>query len=539
MTRIYLVLVVLIASARIWAVDFIPHSIGVYVTPKGQNFFSQDLGVLFANNGISIDQAYFQSLQHETEELELEEMLGSQEELKEVIVKLKEGLRRYLIGLDLAAHKFQIDVKELDLKLDWSRLAVSIEKPKYDETLERQPTLILNLHVVLDSFQLFIKEITARDLNNPIFGDVGINHVTLWTKPEDQPFYLNLPIHFYQNGADDFRVEAGRPDTNLDALYIRSDYVSPMRLPRVEININGNEIVVNQDEVELLFKEKKDAIFQTAQRELQIWIDENAAELINTFIKEKVATGLTEASTMLPPGAPDEFVQTFDWGMKIAGVGFQEDNVHIGLDAFVTDPLKNSDFKLNPSLIAQRTPVLSNGDSSKFDLGLALNMGFVNKIIHLSANRGYFKDVELENGEKIKLTKTPTLQLAQTKPVLKLEIEYTVSGFQAIFVKNPIRISFDMLVDFTVDKNGQVMLVGNGIDISSVFLDSKYIRAFSGTVRKAAKSKIEEMQGDLRGYVIADSLPLPQALFGLPMVPKKALIEKNGYLLVYLDLLNL
>lgn len=539
MKRISLVLIVLLTSVRIWAVDFIPHSIGVYVTPKGQDFFSQDLGALFANNGISINQAYFQSLQHETEEQELEEMLGNQEELKEVIIKLKEGIRRYLIGLDLAAHKFQIDVKELDLKLDWSRLAISIDRPKFDETQDRQPTLTLNLNVVLDSFQLFIKEITARDLNNPIFGDVGIDQVTLWTQPEEQPLYLNLPIHFYQDGAEGFSVEAGRPDTNLDALYIRSDYKSPMRLPKVEININGHPIVVNQDEVELLFREKKDDIFQTAQRELQVWIDENAAELINTFIKEKVASGLTEATTMLPPGAPNEFVQTFNWGMKIAGVGFQEENVHIGLDAFVTDPLKNSDFRLASSLIAQRTPVLGKSDSAQYDLGLALNMGFVNKIIHLSANRGYFSDVELENGEKIKLTKTPTLQLARAKPVLELEIEYTVTGLQAVFVKNPIRISFDMLVDFVVDKNGQVSLIGNGVDISSVYLDSKYIRAFSGTVRKAAKSKIEEMQGDLRGYVIADSLPLPQALFGLPMVPKKALIEKNGYLLVYLDLLSL
>lgn len=538
MKKYILIFFSFLLSASVWAVDFIPHSIGVYVTPKGQEFFSQDLRTLFTNNGISIDQAYFQSLQHTTEEKELEDMLGTQEDLKEVITTLKNGIRRYLVGLDIGAHKFQVDVKELELKLNWDKVAISIEKPVFNEMLERQPTLTLNLNAELNNFQLFIGEITAKDLNHPIFGEVGIDQVLLWTRKDEQPLYLNLPIHFYQDEKLGFSVEAGRPETNLDALYIQSQYKSPMRLPKVELRINDNPITINQAEVEVMFNEKKDEIFRTAQGELQAWIDDNASELINTFIKEKVAGGLTEANTMLPPGAPNEFVQTFNWGLKIDGIGYQQDNVHIGLDAFVTDPLKTSDFRLAPNMIASRLPIIQKSNSDKYDLALALNMGFVNKIIHLSANRGYFKDVALEDGEKILLTKTPVLKLAQAKPVLTLEIEYRVSGFSAAFVKNPIRISFDMLVDFVVDKDGQVSLIGNGIDIDSVFLDSKYIRAFAGTVRKSAKSKIEEMQGGLKGYVIADALPIPEALFGLPMIPKKAMIEKNGYLLVFLDLMR-
>lgn len=538
MKKYILIFFSFILSTGLLAVDFIPHSIGVYVTPKGQDFFSQDLRTLFTNNGISIDQAYFQSIQHVTEEQELEDMLGTQEDLKEVIATLKNGIRRYLIGLDIGAHKFQIDVKELDLKLNWDKVAISIEKPVFNELLGRQPTLTLNLNAELNNFNLFIGEITAKDLNHPIFGEVGIDQVMLWTREDEQPLYINLPIHFFQDEKMGFTVEAGKPDTNLDALYIQSQYKSPMRLPKIEIRINDNPITVNQGEVEVLFNERKDEIFQTAQKELQAWIDDNASDLINTFIKEKVAGGLTETNTMLPPGAPNEFVQTFNWGLKIDGIGFQQNNVHIGLDAFVTDPLKTSDFRLTQNLIASRMPVLQPNVSDKYDLALALNMGFVNKIIHLSANRGYFKNVELEDGEKILLTKTPTLKLAQAKPVLSLEIEYRVTGLSAAFVKNPIRISFDMLVDFVVDKDGQVSLIGNGIDLDSVFLDSKYIRAFAGTVRKSAKSKIEEMQGGLRGYVIADALPIPEALFGLPMIPKKAMIERNGYLLVFLDLMR-
>lgn len=522
------------------SVRFIEHSIGVYFTPQGQEFFSQDLEGLFYNNGISINQAYFEKFRYETKEQYLEEMLPNQHELANVLRTLREGVARYLVGLEIGKHKFQIDFEKLDVAINWRELGVEIIDPKmFNGELEADaPTLTLNLNLEVDRFQLSVGKVRARDVNHPIFGEVGLDDVMISMRQGGAPLYLNLPINFYTNEDKGFYVEVGTPDMNFEALNLGMEYRPPMILPSVELNVNGHYITVNQDEVELLFNEQKEQIFQTAQRELQIWSDENAADLMNELAMKKIDEGLIEANTMRPPGAPNEYVKNFEWGLKVAGIDMADNHLHIGLDGFITDPTRTRDFSLPNDLHAKALPDVDTPKAQGRDLALSLNQGFVNKIIKLSSLRGYFSHVDLDNGESISLTKTPVLKLDRPKPALEIEVEYKVGGIQSLFVKNPIRISFDLMVDFVTDANGEISLIGRGVNLDTVYLDSKYIRFFASKVRSAAKDKIEEMQADLKGYVIMEGLPLPDALFGIPMVKKDAGIDKNGHLLIYLDFLK-
>ena len=520
--------------------QFIPHSIGVYLTPQGQSFFSQDLEGLFYNNGISINQAYFDKFQYETDEEYLEEMMPNQHELADVIRTVREGITRYLTGLQIGKHKFQIDFEELDVSINWSELGIEIVEPQTfnGERNLNVPTLTMNFNLEVDKFRLSVGNIRARDANHPILGEVGFNDVLVWMEQNSPNLSLNLPVHFYSNDKRGFYVEVGTPDMNLEALDLGMEYRAPMVLPSVELNINDHAITVSQDEIELLFNERKDEIFQRAQRELQIWADENASELMNKFVMEKIDGGLIEANTMSPPGAPDEYVKNFEWGLKMAGIDMSGEHLHIGLDGFVKDPNRAGDFQLPPSLNAKALPDLSSPKTQGRDLVLSLNQGFVNKIIKLSSLRGYFSKVDLESGESIAMTKTPVLKLDQAKPAIQIEVEYEIGGIQSIFVKNPMRISFDMMVDFVADENGEISLIGRGVNLDTVYIDSKYIRFFASKVRSAAKDKIKEMQSDLEGYVIMKGLPLPDAIFGIPMIKRDAAIDQNGHLLIYLDFLK-
>lgn len=519
---------------------FIPHSIGVYITPQGQDFFSRDLEELFYSNGISISQAYFEKFQYETDEEYLEEMIPNQHELANVIRSVRDGIARYLVGLEIGKHKFQIDFEELDVAINWSELGVEILEPQvYNTELDPNvPTLTMNLSLEIDRFQLSVGKVRARDANHPIFGEVGLDNVMISMLQNGPPLSFDLPVHFHSSEKRGFYVEVGTPHMNLQELAFGMEYRPPMLLPSVELNVNEHTVTVNQDEVELLFNEQKEQIFRTAQRELQTWADENAAEWMNKLAMEKIDEGLIEANTMQPPGAPNNYVRKFQWGLRVAGIDMAKEHLHIGLDGFVNDPTLSTDFDLPDRLQAKSLPELDPAKAQGRDLALSLNQGFVNKVIQLSSLRGYFSKVDLDNGESIRLTKTPVLKLDQPRPALQIEVEYEVSGLQALFVKNPIRISFDLVVDFVADAKGQISLVGKGVNLDTVYLDSKYIRLFASKVRSAARDKIKEMQSDLEGFVIMDGLPLPDALFGIPMVKRDADIDKNGHLLIYLDFLK-
>jgi hypothetical protein len=210
------------------------------------------------------------------------------------------------------------------------------------------------------------------------------------------------------------------------------------------------------------------------------------------------------------------------------------DNISINLSGFARDGVKAENLRLKDIKSARKpfTPNVKRLD--KHDAAISLNQGLINQIIKLSAKRGYFNSIKTGSGAPIKLTKRPMFDLTGKKPKVSVEVEYKVEGFRAAFVKNPIRINLDLLLDFPV-KNGKASIVAKGVDMSSVFLHDKYIRLFAGKVRDGVKSEIKKLQPGLVGYALAESLPLPDTLLGIGLKIKHIDIDKNGHLVVYHD----
>ena len=525
----------------LWAQEKIPHAIGLYFTPKGVETLNENIEELLFQNGVGIENAFFPEIGFETEEATIEEMLGSQEELKEIVTHIKENIRRFFIGLDLDKHKFKIDLAEIEFFAKWSEIRVDFKKPVFNELATRVPRLSMDFTIEAEQVQINVTKIDVRDLNHPFLGEFGLDHAEVSIDQErSEPLFVKFPVHVYKdNGQVEIVVDA--PETNLDGVVLKSNFRSPLRMPVIEVRINDHIVRLNQNEVEGMFREKQGEIFRVAQSEIQNWLETEAPALINKTLVEKLEGDLIEVNQMDPPGAPvGAIVPKFEWGLTLEDLDFSGELIHIGLDGFVRDPSVKNTPALAAGLVSSQLPKVQNPESLGHDLILSLNQGFVNKIVQLSANRGYFKSVDLENGEKIILSKVPTVRIdSKTLPYLALEIEYTVTGMQAAFVKNPIRIAFNMNIAFEVDgATGLTKMVSRGVDLNSVFLDSKYIRMFSGTVRSAVTDKITEMQKDLDGFEIVDEFPIPASLFGLNLQTRKTQIDKSGHLLLYIDFLE-
>ena len=525
----------------LWAQEKIPHAIGLYFTPKGVDTLNANIEELLFQNGVGIENAFFPAIGFETEEATIEEMLGSQDDLKEIVTHIKENISRFFIGLDLDKHKFKIDLAEIEFFAKWSEIRVDFKKPVFNELARRVPRLSMDFMIEAEQVQINVTKIDIRDLNHPFLGEFGLDHAEVSIDQErSEPLFVKFPVHVYKdNGQVEIVVDA--PETNLDGVILKSNFRSPLRMPVIEVRINDHVVRLNQNEVEGMFREKQGEIFRVAQSEIQNWLETEAPALINKTLVEKLEGDLIEVNQMDPPGAPaGALVPKFEWGLTLEDLDFSGELIHIGLDGFVRDPSMRNTPALGAGLVSRQLPKVQNPESLSHDLILSLNQGFINKIVQLSANRGYFKSVDLENGEKIILSKVPTVRIdSKTIPYLALEIEYTVTGLQAAFVKNPIRIAFNMNIAFEVDRNtGLTKMVSRGVDLNSVFLDSKYIRMFAGTVRSAVNDKIKEMQKDLDGFEIVDEFPIPASLFGLNLKTRKTQIDKSGHLLLYIDFLE-
>lgn len=520
------------------AQEIIPHSVGIYLSPKGQEFIGSNIEELFFRNGITIDSAYFPTVSMETEEQSLEDMFENQDDLRELVEKIKDNISRYFIGLDLDKHKFKIDAHEIEFFAEWSELQLSFLNTNFPE-FDDQPSLSFHLYVEASRVQLNVAKVDFIDVNHPFLGEYGIDHAELSLDEEyGEPLYLGVTAHIFNRGGQ-LEIQLEAPQSNISEVKFRSNFRPPLRMPVIEIRINDHVVQVNQPEVEALFREKQEDIFRVAQEEAQNWLDKEAQELISAKINEVLQNNeLIDVNQMDSPGAPEgSNPPKFEWGLTLAKLGFHGDLVHLGLDGFVRDPVAKTTPILARHLISRTEPNLANESGNGHDMFMSLNQGFVNKIIQLSAERGYFRQVDLDNGDVIPMTKTPELILnGRGRPSLGIEIEYRVTGAQALFVRNPIRLSFNLLIDFEVDsRTGRTQLVGKGVDIDSLHLDDRYIRMFAGRVRSAARDTLRDMQKDLDGMVIVDEFPIPDSLFGLSLSAKRARMDQSGHMIIYIN----
>lgn len=520
------------------AQEVIPHAVGLYLTDHGQSYISENIEEIFFRNGLSIESAYFPEIVVETEEQTLEEMLGNQDDLRELVQMIKEHARRFFTGLDLDKHRFQVDLNEIEFYADWSDVRINFVQPIFSELEEATPALSFSVYVEASRVQLNVKKIDFQDLNHPFLGQYGLDYAELILDENvSQPLYVELMGHVFkrEDGRIEIKVEA--PQTNLSQVQFQSNFRSPIRMPVIEVRINDHVVRINQPEVEALFREKQADIFSMAQEELQNWLNEDGVKMLNDLLAEKLQGDLIEVNQMDPPGAPEgQLVPKFEWGLSLGDINFVGDMVHVGLDGFVRDPMAKTTERLASRLVSRELPSLRGHEKSNHDMLMTLNQGFINKIIQLSADRQYFSKVDLDNGESIPITKNPELILnGSSRPHLALEIEYEVTGLQALFVKNPIRISFNMIVDFAIGANGKTQLVGRGVDMNSVNLPDRYIRMFASKVRSAVTEKIEEMQGNLNGMVIVDEFPIPSTLFGIDLNVTNASIDRAGHMLIHID----
>jgi hypothetical protein len=531
-------LLMVLSSPLASSQERIPHAVGLYLTGKGQDYIETNVEEIFFRNGITIDNAYFSNLSVETQEQSLEEMLVNQHDLKEIIETIKENVSRYFIGFDLDKHKFQIELHEIEFFANWSDVRLSFIKPQFDELVPNPPTMTLKILVQATKVELNIRKTDIRDLNHSYLGEYGLDHASLLLDESfSDPLFLEMTVDvFKNNGAVEFVVQGF--ESNISDVIFQSNFRPPLRLPVIEIRINDHVVTVNQSEIENLFREKQQDIFRVAQEEAQNYLNTEAKDLINEMIAEKVVDGLIEVNQMDPPGAPEGVLAPkFEWGLNLTDVDMDGDLVHIGLEGLLRDPLNETSPNLSSRLVARRPPSLAQEFLNGHDMIMSLNQGFVNKIIQLSRQRGYFSQVDLENGESIKLTKVPELILnGGSSAHLAIEIEYTITGMQAMFVKNPIRLSFNLGVDLAVNPATQkTELVSRGVDLNSVNLPDRYIRMFASKVRSAARDTIQEMQKDLSGMVLVDEFPIPASLFGIDLQVSRTRADNSGHLLLFID----
>ena len=511
------------------------NAIGVAVTPKGQEYFKTEILTLIEANNYQIDDIYFPGTEIIGEELATEDLVEDPE-LKEVIFKAKEVLNRFFEGLDIDRHQLALNVEDIYFQANWEEISLNILKPTESE-LEKNYQAIFVLNLRSSNINVEVTKVRGKDLNNEWLGELGVDHFNLFTDRDSAPLQIQLALGFNQVSRGNFKIEVLTPQSNLNELLLGYRFDSPLVLPQVEVQINERKLRLRNEEIEALLLEEQENILNRVKSVLQEKIETEIPVQASSLINDALNSGLKEVNQMNPPGAPDDKVAKFVWALSLGEVKYQKEHLILNLDARFDDPTLAQNRSLPTQYTAATAPSLTKGSFPSSDFVFSLNQSVLNRVIQLSSLRGYFDEIAMDSGESIKLVKTPYLSLKDGKAKMALEIEYEVTGFSAVFVKNPIRIEFDLNLAFPIDKDGKVSMQVESIDVDSSYVDSKYIRLFSSKVRSAVKDKLKEVNEDMKGYLLTDDIPIPDDLGGIKLRKVGTELD-NGHLLIYSEYKN-
>lgn len=533
---LFLMTFFLFTSFGVHAKQVLKNSLGVYVSKRGAEILNKNVPNILFNNGISVEEYYIKKHSIEMPEKQLIEM-SEDPEVQELLERTKAYLERFLMGFELADSKFVIDMEDIELTAEWNHFQAETSKI---EPTEQNPLggVVFQLDIEAKNIRFDLAKLHARDLNNDFLGEFGMDNFFAGMTENSVPLRVSFPIYVYNQGGRKFAFEVKNPFTNFDQLELTADFQSPLLLPQVEININGRTFGLNQEEVERSVRDSGRTLIDSVQRAGQTFIDDNLAEKLTAILNEKYNFSGIEMNEMAPPGAEEENPRPFVWGMEIDQVNVINDNFFLGLNGHVKDPERPQAPHLSLTQNSQRLPKFENEEFGSYDVALSINRGFFNRIVQLSYNRGYFNYFDVEGEDKpIKLSQVPTIKIfeknGKAKAKLDLQIQYKVTGIQSVFVKNPIKIDFDLDLAFKQLPNGTVQIVVDGVDMDSVNVDKRYIRMFAGKVRKAVKERFKDV--DLKGMELVDELPIPESIVGVPLKVVGSHWDKNGYIIMLLD----
>ncbi len=534
----FIVLFITILTPLTWAASTFPitNAIGVAITPKGQEYFRTNLPELIRANSYEIGDIYFPGTEVVGDEVATEDLVDDPE-LKEVIFKAKEVLNRFFEGLDLDRHQLSLNVEDIYFQANWEEIGLQILAPSESE-LKNNYQAIFVLTMRSSNINVEVTKIRGRDLQNEWLGELGIDNFNLFTETQSAPLQIQLALGFNQVSRGNFKIDVLTPKSNLDELLLGYTFDSPLVLPQVEVQINEKKLRLRNEEIENLLKDEQDNILGRVKSVLQEKIETEIPVQASSIINEALESGLKEVNQMNPPGAPDENVSKFVWALNLGQVNYQDGYLLLDLDARFDDPTLAKNIPLESRFTTLSSSDLMKGTYPSADFVFSLNEGVLNRVIQLSTLRGYFNQIDMDSGESIKLAKMPYLNLKTGKSgKMSLEIEYEVTGFSAVFVKNPIRIEFDLNLAFPVDNTGKVSMQVESIDVDSAYVSDKYIRLFKNKVRSAVKDKLKEVNGDLKGYELTDDIPIPDDLGGLKLRKIGTEVDK-GHLLIYSEYNN-
>lgn len=518
-------------NAQDESTQYIPHAITLGVLEGGREYFANNLEPLLENNGISLKELVFDGLEIKTGALSEEQLFPNDPKMVSLLKNIKLQLETYFQGLKFGNHDFLVQTGDLNIQVKFKRLGL-----EWGQDLLESSESWINLNIVaeLESVDVRTSFAHLNDQGNNFLKQWGLEDIEFFMRPEGKVPRLILPLKLkIESGQID--VEVGDLNHNVQADWFDMAFTKFLA-PELSLSIGEQTFPLNTDAVETIIRDQSDGLVEFVGKQALTWVEEAFPLELQKIINEQVLSGLTDVSELEPPGKPkNKDVSNFIWGLRPYSVGAgQEDMLGISLEGFLIDPDKTKDNHLSSTLYAKSAPKLEEYTNRPWDLALGLNRGFINKVIKLSYDRGYIKEV----GKGTRLLSSPYIIVDRNDSqnfVVKVKVSTKVEGLGSVFIKkNPMKVDFSIKARAVVNRDGSLGVKLMGVKPGSVSISRDQVRWLYGTVLEKTEKTIKKQLQESSDFI--ESIPIPKNFFGIPLKLKGTAVSSQGHLILGVDL---
>lgn len=541
----------------------ISNAIQVSLTARGASFLSTGLDDILASQGLSLEQGYFQGFSWEANRNYAIDDLSLSKEQRDMLIMIKNLLAKWLVGFTFNDFRPTIQVGDLGYIAKFNKFAL-VRDTNLLRKLGKKTGAVLAVEMDIENITAVTDQIRASDQNNQFLGQVGIDGLSVRLGSKQNPLKVRLPFYVRINEQRQLEFEAVEFRSNLETVDMELKY-KKLVVPQVAIEVNGHRFEMNQKQLETEVQEKMPEILVQVRGFLKKFASEQLPALLNEQSKTLLAGSVEELSYMDPVGAtvdpclppPTPFI----WGLtpKPDGLADTGLDLRFNLDAFVEDP-NNANLPVDSLKNAKGQPNLDRIPTDSYDISLAIDRGFINRMLQLSYYRGVFNNMPIDSskpqGPKMDLSKQPEFTyamhpsgapagpgIAYMKMVTRARIHKGfLKGFlQSSALKEPFEVDLGVIVKMVRNQYGQIHLYYYGIDPAMVKIDEKYLTWIGsmadGKVHTEAVAALEEVAAQWRAtsaLVSADPLPIPQEVAGIRLEPTRIEFQPSGHLVLYM-----
>ncbi|MBC7690669.1 MAG: hypothetical protein H7222_02785 [Methylotenera sp.] len=525
----------------------IKDAVGVYITPRGQNYFKNNLEDLLFRNGIALTEGQFDKFVYTAPKaLTLDDLPPQYRPYRKSLEEVRDSLHRWLMNSTIHDPLFRVTVLGTEYALKFKTLGVTID-PKAAEHYGIKHGIVVVAHVAIPKLNISVPKVRVQDLHNEFLNKkLGLTDFWAEIKDNSTPLTLEMPVHIdIVDGK--VTLNALSFKTNLDVVTTRFGF-SKLLLPDVTIRINDKVMTLDPDEVKADIMRNQGGLMKMLKTYLKEYAANNLTTLVNQEASKVLQKGLDEVTEFDPPGGPTPTKPEDRFKLRVSPqeVHYTNQTLFLGVNGEVIDPKAHRDTPFTPVKPASNKPQLGSVSANSYDLALVLNQNLINRVVQMSYQRGYFDQVKLADGSFVKVITTPVFQFDQEvsrdHAKLHVKVEQTIPcGYERIALKEHVRLEFDIQVRLK-SSGGVPKLILEKVDISTVKVDTSSFSALARNLpplRALVFSKINKMLADANtGYARSEEvlgvLPLPSIL-GLPFTVKELHSDISGSIILYLE----